>query len=193
MNYLAHALLSPDDPSILMGNLWGDILKPRDYPLLAPGVHKGILRHRMIDAFTDQHDDVNQIIRLIRPYQGKYTPVVSDVLMDYILCKYWNTFHPKPLEKFCHHKYHVVLKNVKLIPDRLHPRINRMVSHRWLESCKDRSRLEQTFLMLSKRASFENNIPQAMLPYTLHENEMDRLFLHFFEDLKTYINLQNGH
>jgi acyl carrier protein phosphodiesterase len=193
MNYLAHALLSPDDPSILMGNLWGDILKPRDYSLLTQGVNKGIIRHRMIDTYTDQHEYVNQIIRLIRPYQGKYTPVVSDVLMDYILCKYWNTFHSKPLEKFCNNKYQVVLKNIKLIPDRLHPRINRMVSHRWLESCKDKNRLGQTFLMLSKRASFENNIPEAMLPYNLHENEMDRLFLHFFEDLRTYINLQNVH
>ncbi|MEP6793423.1 MAG: ACP phosphodiesterase [Saprospiraceae bacterium] len=193
MNYLAHALLSPDDPSILMGNLWGDILKPQDYPLLTSGVHEGIRRHRMIDAYTDQHEYVSQIIRLIRPYQGKYTPVVADVLMDYMLSKYWNTFYSKPLEKFCSTKYQVVLKNIKLIPDRLHPRINRMVSHRWLESCKDRNRMEQTFLMLSKRASFENNIPKAMLPYNLQEKEMDQLFLHFFEDLTTHISLQNAY
>ena len=34
MNYLAHAFLSPDDPEQLMGNLWGDLLKPRDYEFL---------------------------------------------------------------------------------------------------------------------------------------------------------------
>jgi len=192
MNYLAHALLSPDDPQIMMGNLWGDILKPRDYPLLSPGVNTGILRHRMIDAFTDQHQDVDEINRLIRPFQGKYTPVVADVLMDFMLSKYWHLFHTKPLEKFCSNKYHLVEKHIKLIPERLHPRIQRMISHRWLESCKDRNRMEQTFLMLSKRASFENKIPDSMKSYNLYEKEMDSLFLKFFEELKTYINLQNA-
>lgn len=193
MNYLAHALLSPDDPPVLMGNLWGDILKPRDYPLLSAGVLQGIKRHRMIDAFTDQHQDVNEIIKLIRPYQGKYTPVVTDVLMDFMLSKYWNLFCPKSLEKFCDSKYHLVTKHIKLIPEKLHPRINRMISHRWLESCKDRNRIEQTFVMLSKRAAFENTIPEAMHAYNLHEKEIDKLFLSFFEELKNYINLQNAH
>ncbi|HZV71585.1 MAG TPA: ACP phosphodiesterase [Saprospiraceae bacterium] len=192
MNYLAHALLSPDDPQIMMGNLWGDILKPRDYPLLSPGVNTGIQRHRMIDAFTDQHRDVDEINRLIRPFQGKYTPVVADVLMDFILSKYWHLFHPKPLEKFCNNKYQLVTKHIRLIPERLHPRIQRMISHRWLESCKDRNRMEQTFLMLSKRASFENKIPDAMKPYNIYEKEMDSLFLRFFEELRSYINLQNA-
>jgi len=191
MNYLAHVLLSPDDPHVLMGNLWGDILKPQDYPFLLPGVSNGIKRHRMIDAYTDQHQSVDQIIQLIRPYQGKYTPVVADVLMDFMLSKFWNLFHHEPIEEFCSIKYQIVSTNLHLIPARLHPRINRMISHRWLESCKDRNRMEQTFLMLSRRASFENKIPEAMYPYDLHEHRMDRLFLTFFEDLRSYINLQN--
>jgi len=192
MNYLAHALLSPDDPQVLMGNLWGDILKPKDYPLLLPGVSAGIKRHRMIDAYTDHHQSVNEIILLIRPFQGKYTPVVADVLMDYMLSKFWNLFSKESLEKFCKKKYQLVSKNLHLIPDRLHPRINRMVSHQWLESCKDRSRMEQTFIMLSRRASFENKIPEAMKAYDLHAHRMDRLFLTFFEDLRSHISLQNA-
>ncbi|MEP6648017.1 MAG: ACP phosphodiesterase [Saprospiraceae bacterium] len=191
MNYLAHALLSPEDPNILMGNLWGDILKPKDYPLLSPGVHEGILRHRRIDFFTDHHAGVDEIKKMIRPFQGKYTPVVSDVLMDYMLSKYWKTFHPNSLENFCEKKYKLVSKHLKLIPDRLHPRINRMVGHRWLESCKDETRLKQTFLMLSQRASFENKISDALVPYQLFSKDMDKFFLSFFEELKSYINLQN--
>ena len=191
MNYLAHALLSPEDAHILMGNLWGDILKPRDYPFLLPRVINGVKRHRKIDAFTDQHRSVDDIIRLIRPFQGKYTPVVADVLMDFMLSKFWESFHHEPLEKFCKRRYEKVSGNLHLIPDRLHPRIQRMVSHQWLESCKDRVRMENTLLMLSRRASFENKIPEAMRPYDLHEEELDQLFLTFFKDLRSYINLQN--
>ena len=191
MNYLAHALLSPDDPHILMGNLWGDLIKPKDFEGLKPGIVKGIMLHRSIDAFTDQHEKVGQLMKLIRPFQGKYTPVVADVLMDFILSKYWHLFYPKSIEMFCRDKYKTVKKQLHLIPVRLHPRIQRMLANEWLESCKNKDRMRTTLQMLSMRASFENKIPEAMLPYEMHEEKMDELFLSFFEELKAHIILQN--
>ncbi|HUR32134.1 MAG TPA: ACP phosphodiesterase, partial [Saprospiraceae bacterium] len=168
MNYLAHALLSPTEPQALMGNIWGDLLRPMDYESLTPGVLSGVVFHKSVDAFTDQHSEVDQIIKLIRPFQGKYTPVVVDVLMDFMLSKFWETFHDKPLEKFCNDRYKLISKHLDLIPERLHPRIKRMLDNRWLESCVNRERMETTLWMLSQRASFENNIPKAMQPYDLH-------------------------
>ncbi len=192
MNYLAHTFLSPADPLILMGNLWGDLLRPKDYETLLPGVLNGIILHKSIDAFTDQHSGVDQIIKLLRPFQGKYTPVVADVLMDFILSKFWHMFHEETIEIFCHKKYNLVSKHLHFIPERLHPRINRMLSNQWLESCKNRERMAITLRMLSGRASFENNIPDAMQPYDLHEHTMDRLFLTFFEDLRAHLIPQNA-
>ena len=179
MNYLAHALLSPEDPLVLMGNLWGDLIKPRDYAGLDAGILLGIKRHQAIDTFTDQHSAVDEIMKLLRPYQGKYTPVVADVLMDYTL------------SKFCQDKYKVVEANLIYLPDRLYPRIGRMVGHRWLESCKNRERMEQTLIMLSRRASFENKIPNAMQAYDLHQEQIDALFIDFFKDVRQYITLQS--
>lgn len=192
MNYLAHAYLSPDDPLLLMGNIWGDLLRPKDYDSLNPDLFKGVIQHKGIDTFTDQHEDVDQIVKLLRPYQEKYTPVVADVLMDFILSKFWHIFHERSLEDFCKTKYKIVAKHLHLIPDRLHPRILRMMESRWLESCASRERMKITLLMLSKRASFENKIPEAMTAYDLHEPTLDRLFLSFFDDLRGYVTLQNG-
>lgn len=191
MNYLAHALLSPQDPLILMGNLWGDMIKPRDYVTIDPAMVKGVLMHKAIDAYTDQHPAVIQMVKILRPYQGKYTPVVADVLMDYSLSKKWETYHPESIEDFCQKVYTTVAEYLPLIPDRLHPRITRMLGHRWLESCKSRERMEQTLKMLSRRASFENKIPEAMIAYDLHQATLDLLFVNFFEDLKSFVNLQN--
>ena len=191
MNYLAHALLSPEDPLVLMGNLWGDLIKPRDYAGLDAGILLGIKRHQAIDTFTDQHSAVDEIMKLLRPYQGKYTPVVADVLMDYTLSKFWDDYHPEPIEDFCQDKYKVVEANLIYLPDRLYPRIGRMVGHRWLESCKNRERMEQTLIMLSRRASFENKIPNAMEAYDLHQEQIDALFIDFFKDVRQYITLQS--
>lgn len=191
MNYLAHALLSPDDPLILMGNLWGDLLKPRDYEFLHAGILKGVEIHKKIDAFTDQHHAVAQIMNLLRPFQGKYTPVVADVLMDFTLSKFWGHYHQQTLEDFCQSKYETVSAHLGFIPDRLHPRINRMLGHQWLESCATRQRMERTLFILSKRASFDNTIAEALTAYDLHHAKMDSLFLEFFEEVQQYITLQN--
>jgi acyl carrier protein phosphodiesterase len=191
MNYLAHTFLSPDDPYITMGNMWGDLLRPVDYTALHPDVYVGLQRHKQIDAFTDQHGSVDVIVGLLRPFQGKYTPVVADVLMDYMLSKYWHHFSSHSIEEFCESKYKLVSKHLYLIPERLHPRINRMLSHRWLESCKDQDRMSETLKMLSRRASFENTIPDAMQPYLLHEEIMDEMFLVFFKELSEHVNLRS--
>ena len=192
MNYLAHAYLSPGDPYPLMGNIWGDLLRPKDYPSLHPDLVEGVKLHRIIDAYTDQHAAVNVMLDLLRPYQGKYAPVVVDVLMDHMLSKYWNKFSTKSIETFCDEKYQLVKSHLYLIPERLHPRINRMVGHRWLESCKSKERMQETLLMLSRRASFENNIPNAMQPYEVHEAVMDEMFLSFFEELSQHVSLQSA-
>lgn len=191
MNYLAHALLSPEDPLVLMGNLWGDLLKPKDFATLPTDIISGINRHRAIDAYTDSHNAVAEMISLLRPYQGKYTPVVADVLMDYILSKRWHHYHQMSIEDFCMGTYRTVTDHLHYIPERLHPRINRMLGDRWLESCKNRERMSRTLWMLSKRASFENNIPAAMEPYDVHQEQMDSLFVDFFGDVQRHLNLQN--
>jgi acyl carrier protein phosphodiesterase len=80
-----------------MGNIWGDLLRPKDYPSLHPDMLEGVKFHRLIDAYTDHHAAVNLMLDLLRPYQGKYTPVVVDVLMDHMLSKNWNKFSSKSL------------------------------------------------------------------------------------------------
>jgi acyl carrier protein phosphodiesterase len=191
MNYLAHAFLSPPDPHILIGNLWGDLLRPKDYTQLPSGIIAGVLHHKRIDSYTDIHQSVTIMNALVRPYQGKYTPVVVDVLMDFILCKYWNEFHEEPVDIFCQRVYHEVDMHLHLIPSRLHPRILRMRENRWLESCKTRQHMQLTLQMLSKRASFDNMISSAMSAYDANELIMDQLFLTFFKDLRANLNLQS--
>ena len=159
--------------------------------MLDKGIVTGVLRHKSIDAFTDSHPAVEQMVSLLRPFQGKYTPVVADVLMDFILSKNWSAYQTQSIEAFCGRTYDIVERHLEQLPSRLHPRIERMLSHQWLESCKSRERMTQTFLMLSKRAAFENNIPDAMKAYDQHEEEMDRLFVAFFSDVRAYLTLQS--
>ena len=56
MNFLGHALLSNKDEGLLLGNMMGDFIKGRLALAAYPKqVQAGILMHRAIDQFTDQH------------------------------------------------------------------------------------------------------------------------------------------
>ena len=55
MNFLAHAILSFNDPDILTGNMISDHVKGKSQYDFSPGIQKGIRLHRAIDRFTDLH------------------------------------------------------------------------------------------------------------------------------------------
>src|SRR5437016_2214638 len=55
MNWLAHLLLSEDDPRARLGNLLADLLKKPQRQPLGEAYQRGFARHRVIDRFTDAH------------------------------------------------------------------------------------------------------------------------------------------
>ena len=61
MNFLAHAYLSFDHNDILVGNMISDFVKGNKKDLFSVNIQKGIVLHRAIDAFTDQHKATSSI------------------------------------------------------------------------------------------------------------------------------------
>ena len=55
MNYLAHVYLSGSDEFLCIGNFIGDHVKGKAYFDYPETIQNGILLHRKIDYFTDQH------------------------------------------------------------------------------------------------------------------------------------------
>ena len=55
MNFLAHVYLSGSNIHLAVGNLIADRVKGKNIELLAPEIQEGVLLHRAIDTYTDQH------------------------------------------------------------------------------------------------------------------------------------------
>ena len=85
MNYLAHIFLSGKDKGVQLGNFVADAVKGNAYQNYPLGMQKGILLHRQIDAFSDAHPVVREMVAEGRSCFGRYSPVVTDVLLDYFL------------------------------------------------------------------------------------------------------------
>ena len=92
MNYLAHFLLSKQNEALIVGNFIADDVKGNQYRKYPESIQQGILMHREIDTFTDNHPTVSNSKNLIRKYQKKYTPVVIDIFYDYFLASNFNNY-----------------------------------------------------------------------------------------------------
>ena len=55
MNYLAHAYLSGNDIPLSVGNFIADSVKGKKYLSYPAKIIRGILLHRAIDHYTDNH------------------------------------------------------------------------------------------------------------------------------------------
>ena len=58
MNYLAHFYLSHHDENLIVGNYIADDIKGNKYLDYPQEIQKGILLHRLIDDYTDNHQRV---------------------------------------------------------------------------------------------------------------------------------------
>ena len=85
MNYLAHLYLSAFNKEIMVGNFIADRVKGKQYLNFPQEVQQGILLHRSIDSFTDEHP-VSKIIRKeLFPAHRHYSSVLVDMFYDHFL------------------------------------------------------------------------------------------------------------
>lgn len=86
MNLLAHAFLSFGDKDILCGNMMGDFIKGKKILDTFPDkIKTGILLHRKIDQFTDNHPSVIMARNIFKPDYHLYAGPIIDILFDHFL------------------------------------------------------------------------------------------------------------
>lgn len=184
MNYLAHSHLSYQYPDLLVGNYIADMVTNKEVALLPASYLDGIALHRHIDTFTDQHPAVRAATALLRQTQGKYAPVVVDVLYDYILAQVWTTFCNEPIDVVIHRVYSCLETALPALPPRIHPKITGMIKENVLISYTSITGISGTMRYLAKRARFDNRFDIAASELIEHYDELLDGFLEFYPMLQ---------
>ena len=187
MNYLAHLLLSKEYPEEMVGNFLTDMLTWQEQQALAGGYMEGMMMHRQIDAYTDRHESVRMCIRLIRSSQGKYAPVVVDILFDYLIARHWHTFNEESLDDFVLGAYGILNAHRSAMSERIWFRVERMIHANWLIQYTTREGLQFVFERLQSRTRFENNLQAAVQDFMDHYDQFEVHFEQFFPDLLAQI------
>ena len=84
----------------MLGNTFGDFVKGKKMEDVHPLVKQGVLLHRKIDHFTDQHEIVKKCVEVFRPVLGRFSAIVVDMVFDYFLAKKWLQFSQIELSKY---------------------------------------------------------------------------------------------
>ena len=188
MNYLAHFHLSNNDENLIIGNYIADDVKGKAYLNYSSEIQRGILLHRKIDDFTDNHTVVDNSKGLIRQHQNKFTPVVMDIFYDYFLANNWNSYSDKELLSFTTQIYKVLFKNITSLPDQSQMRLSFMAKSNWLYNYKNMSGMEKSLTGMSKRTKYDNNMNNAHLILKEKEHELNVDFNAFYPDLIDCVN-----
>lgn len=151
MNHIAHCFLSFGNEDLLVGNFIGDFVKGSAWKNYAEGVQRGILLHRAIDAFTDEHPAVRQSMERIRSFAGRYSGAVTDVLYDHLLALNWEKYAVESFDDFAEKTYRQLERRAADMPQVIRDRLPRMLAGRFLHGYTHREGLEWVLHRFSRR------------------------------------------
>ena len=188
MNFLAHALLSPDDDEIRAGNLCADLIKGGIEGIAPPGIIAGIVLHRAIDRFADHHHAFRACMACIAAPRRRYARVIVDVFFDHCLARCWTRYSTVSLDVFVEQVCVRTEQMVDLIPVRDQARLRRMLESRWLDVYATRSGLDRVFAGLARRARFGHRLGESAVDLDRHYPTIEASFHVLMPALQAHAN-----
>lgn len=188
MNYLAHAYLSFNHPTILLGNMISDYVKGKkqfDYPA---EVQKGIRLHRAIDKFTDEHIITKELKKIFLPQVGLYAGAFIDIVYDHFLAtsemteKEWMIFSQNTYNHLDSHQHLFPEKFAKLFPY--------MREQNWLYNYRFIWGIENSFGGLVRRAKYLDNSTEAFNSFNIHYQTLEKEAFVFIKEVKEFTQEQ---
>ena len=168
MNHLAHLLLAGPDPALRAGGFLGDFVRgPLKGERPAP-LELGIRLHRHIDATTDRHPAVRQLVARFEPPWRRWAPVALDVWFDHLLARRFTEFADEPLPVFTAAACDDLEHHLAWFPAPAATFLLRMREAGLLEGYRRRDTIDAVLARLARRS------PRAAPLANIH-GELDRL------------------
>ena len=187
MNLLAHAYLSFNDPFILTGNMISDYVKGKkqyDYP---KEIHNGIVLHRSIDEFTDQHPATKKAKQYFRNDYRLYAGAFIDVVFDHFLANDEKEFkNEKGLAAFSLTVYKMLNAQKDHLPLPFKKMLPYMESSDWLYNYRLMEGMRQSFGGLVRRSKYLNDSSKGFLIFENNYDELSGCYEEFFPSVKSY-------
>jgi acyl carrier protein phosphodiesterase len=187
MNLLAHALLSPPQPAILVGNLTADWVKGKARHTLPEDIRLGMHLHQAIDSFTDTHPLVEHCCSLLSEKWERYSPVLVDIFFDHILSIHWPRYCTLPRDRFIARIYAVLRAHHHLLPPRAQYAASALLADDWLSTYATLDGIALSLSRLSTRLQHGIELAPAVADLRVHQLAFEDAFHRFFPDLQKHV------
>ena len=183
MNYLAHIYLSENENEIIIGNFMADSIKGKNYLNYSKGLQTGILLHRFIDSFTDNHKTYRNSKKLLQPTFNHYSGIIMDIFYDYFLAINWKKYHKTPYEEFVLNFYELLENNKNLLTLQTLQILPIMIKNNWLLKYRTPEGIKIILSQMSNR--IKSKIPLENSIDILEKNHsiLEKDFFIFFDDI----------
>jgi acyl carrier protein phosphodiesterase len=192
MNYLAHAYLSFGEPQILVGNMISDFVKGAQKSLYAASVQKGIVLHRAIDAFTDDHPVTARAKQVFRPAYRLYSGPIMDIVYDHFLATDETEFSDASLLRFTGDVYQTLEEETVHLPQAFLPAFTYMRMENWLYHYRTLNGIEKSLRGLIRRAAFISDSATAIALLHEHYDDLNNCYRDFFPAVKQFAKQKLG-
>lgn len=186
MNFLAHIYLSGDNKEVIIGNFIADGIKGKKYKQYPLQIQRGILLHRGIDSFTDQHPTVRKSTARLHKNYGHYSGVIVDILYDHFLAKNWEKYHEQPLDDYVQDFYKLLNSEYELLPSRIQMMMPFMISDNWLLSYATIPGIGKILEQMNRRTKYKSNMNLAIIELKQYYSEFEDEFTSFFIELESF-------
>lgn len=186
MNYLAHIFLSGPDSMVQLGNFIGDAVKGSSYNDYPDAMRTGILLHRAIDDFTDNHPAVRELVRSMRPRFGRYSGIVADIYFDYLLASHFAEYSEIPLSRFARRFYRAMILNRRRLPKRIRRFMWHFIGTGRLGRYAHKAGIGQSLEIMVEYRHIGVSPQEAVEYLTEHEEELLEIFRPFFAELQAF-------
>jgi len=186
LNYLAHAYLSFGKPEILVGNMISDYVKGKKKFAYPPGIQHGILLHRYIDTYTDQHAATKKAKEVFRPHYRLYSGALIDVIYDHFLATDQAEFTEASLLDFSQQTFAILSDNIQWMPEPFAHFFPFMKRHNWLFNSRTFDGTAKNLNGVIRRAVYLTESDTAFRLFTEHYQLLGECYRHFWADVKTF-------
>lgn len=183
MNYLAHAFLSFNQPELMVGNLMGDFVKGNNYEKYSGDLRRGLLLHRAIDQFTDQHNETEEAVKLLKPTFRLSSGIFVDILFDHLLANDLNYFTNDTLIQFTEEVHFNLDQHHHHFDEKMITFFGYMKQYNWLYNYKFEEGLSRSIIGICKRYPRLGDGQVAFNMIQLHLPTFKQHFEKFFPDL----------
>lgn len=186
MNFLAHIYLSGNNEQVKIGNFMADGIRGKQFEKYPTQIQRGILLHRAIDSFTDEHPQFRKSTKRLHERYHHYAGVIVDIYYDHFLAKNWSNYSDEHLNDFVAQFYQSLHSNYEVLSEKTKNILPYMEKQNWLSSYQSIEGIHQILTQMDRRTQNNSKMRFASEELIAFYDDFEKEFTLFFEDIRLF-------